>query len=173
LKELDRKKLPLQSLAPDLEKLLQQCSDSTGCEWDLEAVGMQDLPLDRKFYVGHLLGGGAEFSGASGGDSGHDGKPLYLVGGGGGGDIAPLRYSGGEEVGTVHRQFATEWWTLAEVLAHMRACYADTVAVEFNHITDRSQRLWLQQRVEVHMAHRQPLTRDESLRLLQVQSGKV
>ena len=49
----------------------------------------------------------------------------------------------------------------------MKACYADTVAVEFNNVSDREQRLWLQQHIEVHLAHRQPLTVGESERLLQ------
>ena len=68
------------SLAPDLQKLLQGAyTGEKACKWDLAAVGMDDLKLDQRYYVGHLLGGGAEFKGEA----------------------------GAEEVGTVYRQFET------------------------------------------------------------------
>jgi 2-oxoglutarate decarboxylase len=55
--------------------------------------------------------------------------------------------------------------TLLEVLPRMRETYCGTIAYQFEHLSSHQQRTWLREMVETG-AHRQPLARDEKVRLL-------
>jgi 2-oxoglutarate decarboxylase len=55
--------------------------------------------------------------------------------------------------------------TLLEVLPRMREAYCGTIAYQFEHLSSHQQRTWLREMVETG-AHRQPLTNEEKLRLL-------
>jgi 2-oxoglutarate dehydrogenase E1 component len=55
--------------------------------------------------------------------------------------------------------------TLLEVLPRMREAYCGTIAYQFEHLSSHGQRIWLRDMVETG-AHRQPLEKDEKLRLL-------
>ncbi len=60
---------------------------------------------------------------------------------------------------------APERLSLAEIIAICRATYCGSIGSEFMHITDTTQRRWLQQRLESARGHYVP-ERDERLRLL-------
>jgi 2-oxoglutarate dehydrogenase E1 component len=55
--------------------------------------------------------------------------------------------------------------TLAEALPNLQATYCGTIAYEVEHVDDHRQRVWLRQMIESG-AHRQPLTTEERLALL-------
>ncbi len=54
---------------------------------------------------------------------------------------------------------------LRELIARLRATYCDTIGVEYLHIPDREQRLWLQERMEPTL-NRPALTAEDRLRIL-------
>src|SRR5919201_4149431 len=55
--------------------------------------------------------------------------------------------------------------TLAEALPRLQATYTGTIAYEIEHISDHEERVWLRRAIESGR-YRQPLSRDEQLRLL-------
>jgi 2-oxoglutarate dehydrogenase E1 component len=56
--------------------------------------------------------------------------------------------------------------TLRDVLPKLREIYCGTIAYEIEHISDHSERVWLRQAIESGR-YRTPLTREESIRLLE------
>lgn len=55
--------------------------------------------------------------------------------------------------------------TLAELLPRLRETYCSTIAYQMEHISNHEQRNWMREQIESG-AHRRPLTREESLKLL-------
>jgi 2-oxoglutarate dehydrogenase E1 component len=55
--------------------------------------------------------------------------------------------------------------TLADALPRLLATYTGTIAYEIEHLSDHEERVWLRQAIESGR-YRQPLTRDERIRLL-------
>jgi 2-oxoglutarate dehydrogenase E1 component len=55
--------------------------------------------------------------------------------------------------------------TLADALPRLRETYCGTIAYEIEHISDHEERVWLRQAIESGR-YRQPLTREERVRLL-------
>ena len=56
--------------------------------------------------------------------------------------------------------------TLGEVLAHLRSVYADTVGLEYMHITSPARRSWLAERMETQL--RAPLPAETRVRMLEL-----
>ena len=56
--------------------------------------------------------------------------------------------------------------TLREALPNLRAVYSGTMAYEIEHLSDHAERVWLRQAIE-SSRYRQPLSRDERIRLLE------
>jgi len=106
--------------APDYARLLRNYPDSV----DWTAVGLQHVPPDEEFYIGHSVTQPATFRSSI---------ALYTE----------ISDTAREENVSGFRN----WMTLNEILHDMVNSYAKTVAVETTHLFRQEQKTWLRSRL--------------------------